>query len=55
VDWFTVNIPFNAYVETSASQFANSPSSKQDIENAENILKYYPSGSVVQLEVGLIF
>lgn len=55
VDWFTINIPFNAYVQTSASQFANSPSSKQDIENAENILKYYPSGSVAQFEVGLIF
>jgi hypothetical protein len=55
VDWFTVNIPFNAYVQTSASQFANSSSSKQDIENAENILKYYPSGSVTQFEVGLIF
>jgi hypothetical protein len=55
VDWFTVNIPFNAFVQTSASQYANSPSSKQDIENAENILKYYPSGSIVQFEAGLIF
>ena len=55
VDWFTLNIPFNAHVQTSASQFATSPSSKRDIENAENILKYYPSASIVQLEVGLIF
>lgn len=55
VDWFTINIPFSGEVKTSASQYANSPSSKQDIENAENILKYYPSGSIVQFEVGLIF
>ena len=55
VDWFTLNIPFNGEVKRSASQYANSASSRQDIENAENILKYYPSGSILQFEVGLIF
>ena len=55
VDWFTINIPFNAMVETSASQYGKTASDKQDIENAENILKYYPSGSTIQFEAGFMF
>jgi hypothetical protein len=55
VDWFTINIPYRANVQTSAAQFANSASSKANIEDAENILKYYPSGAIIQIEIGLTF
>lgn len=55
VDWISLDIPFSGEVNTSASRFADSAEDKQDIEDAEGILKYYPGGAVVKLNVGLIF
>jgi len=54
VDWFTINIPYSGEIITSASQYA-SGDNKQKVEDYENILKYYPSGSVIQMDIGVIF
>jgi len=55
VDWISINIPFSGEVETSASQFAKTDDDKKEIEDAENILKFYPSGALFHMEIGLIF
>ncbi len=55
VDWISLDIPFKSDVATSASRFAKTNEAREDIENAEHILKYYPGGSVVKMNFGVIF
>ncbi|MBL1274883.1 MAG: hypothetical protein COB30_002235 [Ectothiorhodospiraceae bacterium] len=55
VDWFSLDIPYDGKVITSASRFADSQEDKDDIEDVESILKYYPNAAVVKFEVGVIF
>ena len=55
VDWFSLDIPYDGKVITSASRFADSQEDKDDIEDAESILKYYPNAAIVKFEVGVIF
>ena len=54
-DWLTLNIPFSGSITKSASESAASDSAKSDIETTENVLKYYPSGAIIQLNLGMAF
>lgn len=55
VDWLTLNIPFQGEVLTSASRYANSQTSKNRIERAENVLSWYPSGTAAAISVAYTF
>jgi len=55
IDWITINIPFKGKILTSASEYAKSDEDKEDIRDAEEILKYYPSGAVIQMNLGMVF
>jgi len=55
VDWFTIDIPFNAQVKQSAAQFAENEEDREDIEDAESFLKWYPSGAIVKMNLGISF
>jgi len=55
IDWFSVDIPFSGEVVTSASQFAKAQEDKDDIKNAESLLKYYPSGGIIKFDIGVVF
>ncbi|MDH5545791.1 MAG: hypothetical protein OEZ43_09365 [Gammaproteobacteria bacterium] len=55
VDWLILDIPFSGEVITSSSQFASSPSNTDTIRTTENILKYFPSFALVQMNFGVVF
>lgn len=55
VDWFSLEIPFQADVVQSASQYAENPDDQEEIEDAEHVLKWYPSGAIVKLSIGITF
>lgn len=55
VDWFVLEVPVSPDVRVSASQYADDPEDKEDIEDAETVLKWYPSGAIVKLNFGMTF
>ncbi|MDH5178505.1 MAG: hypothetical protein OEZ39_17305 [Gammaproteobacteria bacterium] len=55
VDWLTVNIPVAAEVTTSASQYAKDATYRARIQDAEDILAWYPQAWVVEMKVGFAF
>jgi len=55
LDWIAIDIPFNAKVEQSAVQFAENEEDRKDIEDAESFLKWYPSGAIVKMNLGISF
>ncbi|MCJ8312054.1 MAG: hypothetical protein HRU38_03920 [Saccharospirillaceae bacterium] len=55
VDWLTIDIPVNAQVVTSAAQYAQSEDGAQTIKSAESIIKYFPSGSILKINLGIVF
>lgn len=55
LDWFVLDIPVSADVTQSVSQYANSQNDKDNIERAESILRYYPSGGILRFQVGMLF
>ena len=55
VDWLTLNIPLGGGVPNSASEFAATPTDADRIRSAESWLRFYPSGTVLRLAVGLVF
>jgi hypothetical protein len=55
VDWLVLEIPVSPDVRVSASQYADDPEDKEDIEGAETVLKWYPSGAIVKFNIGFVF
>ena len=55
VDWFTLNIPYSGEVVHSVSDFTDDENNKEKIRDAEDFLKYYPSGAVLKAEIGIMF
>lgn len=55
IDWFTINIPVSAHVNVSADQYAKDAQSAKKIRDMEGILKWYPSGAIVQVGFGMTF
>ncbi len=55
IDWISLDIPFSGEVVTSASRFADTQEDKEDIEDAEKLLKFYPSGGALKFDIGLVF
>lgn len=54
-DWFALEVPFAAKVMESASKYADDPEDKEDIEETEHVLKWYPSGALVKFAIGITF
>ena len=55
VDWLTANIPYDAEIVQSVADFVEDEGDKNKVRNAEDYLKYYPSGAIFRVEVGVMF
>jgi len=55
VDWVSLEIPFQADIIHSASRFAEDANDQEKIEDAEHVLKWYPSGAIVKMSIGITF
>lgn len=55
IDWISIDIPFDGEIIASASKYGKTPEDKKDIQDSEDILKYYPGGGIVKFDVGFIF
>lgn len=54
IDWIHLDIPIRAKTNVSASSFAD-PEDVDDVQNAEKIMRWYPSGVLAQFKIGLAF
>jgi len=54
VDWINLEIPVDAYVTESAADSVKAEY-KDDVTEAESLLRYLPSGGAIKLQVGVLF
>lgn len=55
IDYFTLNIPLSADIKRSAQVYAKNERDRGRIQDAENIVKWYPSATLFQLHFGMLF
>lgn len=55
VDWFNMSIPVYGDVGLSASRFAKDTTAARTIKNAENTLRWIPTGSFLTMSLGFHF
>lgn len=54
IDWIHLDIPVATQTNRSASQYAD-PEDAENVERAEKIMRWYPSGVIAQFKIGIAF
>ncbi|MEK6750111.1 MAG: hypothetical protein AABY83_13065 [Pseudomonadota bacterium] len=55
LNWLTFNIPLKNTITESSARYANTPDNATRITDTEDIIGSFPSGSFLQLELGMVF